>query len=65
MRPEVVARLAHEIEFGFRERCTVEYRPLTQLQKTHLLMCVHNKMIPFRFARAGYIPPRGEQGEKT
>eukprot|EP00973_Karenia_brevis_P035461 4887862-Karenia_brevis.AAC.1 len=65
IRPEVVARLAHEIEFGFRFRDQVDYHPLTQFQKTHLVMCIQAKMIPFRFVRAGYIPPRGVQQRPT
>eukprot|EP00973_Karenia_brevis_P086033 11932007-Karenia_brevis.AAC.1 len=61
----MVARIAHEIEFGFRFRDQVDYYPLTQSQKYHLVMCIKNKRIPFRFVRGGYIPPRGVQQRQS
>eukprot|EP00973_Karenia_brevis_P078504 10899286-Karenia_brevis.AAC.1 len=61
IRPAVVARVAHEIEFGFRDHGSVVYTAFGPEEKLFLVMCCHHRKIPSRFTRAGYIPPRGDR----
>eukprot|EP00973_Karenia_brevis_P045299 6275368-Karenia_brevis.AAC.1 len=64
IRPAVAARIAHEIEFGFRAHGSTEYRARSNQEKLYLTMCCHYRFIPFRFLCDAYIPPRDNADEE-